>query len=58
MRRGKKGTRVFWNGKEEIAEARERKGTYEFVLKSGSVVRTNNRHLFEVVKRRLRDGKG
>ena len=57
VRRGRYGTKVFWNGKDEVVETRERKGVYEFVLKNGKVVRSDNRHLYEAVKRRLSSGK-
>ena len=57
IRRGKNGTRVFWNGRDEIVGVRERRGVMEFVFRDGKTVRTENRHLFEIVKRRLEDGR-
>ena len=57
IRRGKGGVRVLWNGKEEIVGVRERRGVMEFVFRDGKTVRTDNRHLFEIVKRRLGDGR-
>ena len=57
VRKNKHGVKVYWNGSEEIVSVRSGKGVYEFVLKSGKVVRTENRHLFEVVRRRLENGR-
>ncbi len=57
IRKNKYGVKAYWNGKEEIAELKERKNTYEFILKDGRVITTTNRHLFEVVRKRLKNGR-
>ena len=54
-RKGK--VKVYWNGEAEVVEVRKRKGRYEFILRNGGVVVSNNRHLYEVVRRRLRGGR-